>query len=73
MQVIIRPAEMRTFHISYSWLPRGWYIRTYKAARVAVPANRKPEARLDDGGLFQAKNAEEIENVSPSRARGGAA
>jgi hypothetical protein len=26
-----------------------------------VPANRKPEARLDDGGLFQAKNAEEIE------------
>jgi hypothetical protein len=28
---------------------------------VAVPANRKPEARLDDGGLFQAKNAEEIE------------
>jgi hypothetical protein len=51
MQVIIRPADkMRTFPIP----------GTYKSARVAVPANRKPEARLDDGGLFQAKRLEEM-------------
>ena len=40
---------------------------TYKSARVAVPANRKPEARLDDGGLFHAKGLKKCLTIEGAR------